>query len=164
MNAFFIAGELLFIGLVLLAMIIVVPLGYFIDFPRLFFVLGGGFGLLLTSFSFEECRGAVSHAFGGAAKKDELRRSAYLWECGVRSFVLMGTVGTVIGLVQTLARLSDPKQIGPAIAVALLTLIYGIFFSVIFPLPAHFMIKKRIATKAGPDKSERERGPWLIQE
>ena len=37
----------------------------------------------------------------------------------------MGMVGTLIGLVLMLGNMSDPKAIGPAMAVALLTTMYG---------------------------------------
>ena len=37
----------------------------------------------------------------------------------------MGMIGTLIGLVQMLGNMSDPKAIGPAMAVALLTTMYG---------------------------------------
>ncbi|MET4697376.1 chemotaxis protein MotA [Constrictibacter sp. MBR-5] len=37
----------------------------------------------------------------------------------------MGLIGTLVGLVQMLGRLEDPTSIGPAMAVALLTTLYG---------------------------------------
>jgi len=37
----------------------------------------------------------------------------------------MGMIGTLIGLVQMLSDMDDPKSIGPAMAVALLTTLYG---------------------------------------
>jgi chemotaxis protein MotA len=37
----------------------------------------------------------------------------------------MGLIGTLIGLVQMLTRLSDPAAIGPAMAIAILTTFYG---------------------------------------
>ena len=37
----------------------------------------------------------------------------------------MGMIGTLIGLVQMLQTLDDPSSIGPAMAVALLTTMYG---------------------------------------
>lgn len=37
----------------------------------------------------------------------------------------MGMIGTLIGLVQMLSNMSDPAAIGPAMAVALLTTLYG---------------------------------------
>ncbi|MFT5446361.1 MAG: chemotaxis protein MotA [Gammaproteobacteria bacterium] len=51
---------------------------------------------------------------------------------GIKMFVAigdaapaMGMIGTLIGLVQMLANMDDPKTIGPAMAVALLTTLYG---------------------------------------
>ena len=41
----------------------------------------------------------------------------------------MGMIGTLIGLVQMLGNMSDPKAIGPAMAVALLTTLYGAFLA-----------------------------------
>ena len=37
----------------------------------------------------------------------------------------MGLIGTIIGLVQMIQNLDDPDSIGPAMAVALLTALYG---------------------------------------
>lgn len=37
----------------------------------------------------------------------------------------MGMIGTLVGLVQMLSAMDDPKSIGPAMAVALLTTLYG---------------------------------------
>jgi len=37
----------------------------------------------------------------------------------------MGLIGTLIGLVQMLGNLDDPNSIGPSMAVALLTTLYG---------------------------------------
>ena len=47
----------------------------------------------------------------------------------------MGMVGTLIGLVQMLVDLSDPKAIGPAMAVALLTTLYGSLIANVIAIP-----------------------------
>lgn len=47
----------------------------------------------------------------------------------------MGMIGTLIGLVQMLANMDDPKKIGPAMAVALLTTLYGAVIANAFALP-----------------------------
>ncbi len=44
----------------------------------------------------------------------------------------MGMIGTLIGLVVMLGNMSYPKAIGPAMAVALLTTLYGAFFANVF--------------------------------
>mgnify|MGYP000093139344 CR=1 FL=1 len=47
----------------------------------------------------------------------------------------MGMIGTLIGLVQMLANMSDPASIGPAMAVALLTTLYGAIIANVFAQP-----------------------------
>lgn len=47
----------------------------------------------------------------------------------------MGMIGTVLGLVQMLSHLSDPSSIGPAMAVAMLTTLYGAMLAHIVALP-----------------------------
>ncbi len=47
----------------------------------------------------------------------------------------MGMIGTLVGLVQMLANMSDPASIGPAMAVALLTTLYGAVIANAFAIP-----------------------------
>lgn len=47
----------------------------------------------------------------------------------------MGMIGTLIGLVQMLSNMSDPAAIGPAMAVALLTTLYGAVIANAFAMP-----------------------------
>ena len=47
----------------------------------------------------------------------------------------MGMIGTLIGLVAMLANMDDPKSIGPAMAVALLTTLYGAMLANMLALP-----------------------------
>ena len=47
----------------------------------------------------------------------------------------MGMIGTLIGLVQMLANMSDPASIGPAMAIALLTTLYGAIIANAFATP-----------------------------
>lgn len=47
----------------------------------------------------------------------------------------MGMIGTLIGLVQMMSNMSDPKSIGPAMAVALLTTLYGAVIANVLALP-----------------------------
>lgn len=53
----------------------------------------------------------------------------------------MGMIGTLIGLVQMLANMADPKQIGPAMAVALLTTLYGAVIANAIALPIAAKLK-----------------------
>ena len=47
----------------------------------------------------------------------------------------MGMIGTLVGLVAMLANMSDPQTIGPAMAVALLTTLYGAMLATMFAIP-----------------------------
>lgn len=47
----------------------------------------------------------------------------------------MGMIGTLVGLVAMLSIMSDPKSIGPAMAVALLTTLYGAILANMFAIP-----------------------------
>ena len=47
----------------------------------------------------------------------------------------MGMIGTLVGLVAMLGNMADPKAIGPAMAVALLTTLYGAFIANVVFMP-----------------------------
>ncbi len=47
----------------------------------------------------------------------------------------MGMIGTLVGLVQMLSNMAEPAKIGPAMAVALLTTLYGAVFANAVALP-----------------------------
>jgi len=54
-----------------------------------------------------------------------------------------GMLGTLIGLVQMLMQMDDPKKIGPAMAVALITTFYGVILANIVFLPISGKLKTR---------------------
>ncbi|MFQ3288452.1 MAG: chemotaxis protein MotA [Alteromonadaceae bacterium] len=55
----------------------------------------------------------------------------------------MGMIGTLIGLVAMLTNMDDPKSIGPAMAVALLTTLYGAFLANVIAIPIAAKLKLR---------------------
>lgn len=69
----------------------------------------------------------------------------------------MGMIGTLFGLVQMLANLNNPESIGPAMAIAMLTTLYGALLAHAFALPisekfsqlaSHEMIMKSMIIEA----------------
>ncbi|MEY5027744.1 MAG: hypothetical protein RLZ63_59 [Pseudomonadota bacterium] len=54
----------------------------------------------------------------------------------------MGMIGTLVGLVQMLGNMSDPKSIGPAMAVALLTTLYGAVIANVMCIPLNQKLGK----------------------
>jgi chemotaxis protein MotA len=63
----------------------------------------------------------------------------------------MGMIGTLIGLVQMLSNMDDPKQIGPAMAVALLTTLYGAILANMFALP----IADKLAVRSAEENTSK---------
>ncbi|MEW6444819.1 MAG: MotA/TolQ/ExbB proton channel family protein [Pseudomonadota bacterium] len=77
-----------------------------------------------------------------ATLSNEINQSLQRHEVGQRMFrsiadvaPAMGMIGTLIGLVQMLAQMDDPKKIGPAMAVAILTTLYGAVIANAIALP-----------------------------
>lgn len=84
----------------------------------------------------------------------------------------MGMVGTLIGLVQMLQQLDDPDAIGPAMAVALLTTLYGAIIAFMFAGPIADKLEHRTSEEVlnmsvvleGVDGILKGENPRLIQE
>lgn len=57
----------------------------------------------------------------------------------------MGMIGTLVGLVAMLSNMDDPKSIGPAMAVALLTTLYGAVIANMVAIPVSDKLKLRAA-------------------
>lgn len=60
----------------------------------------------------------------------------------------MGMIGTLVGLVQMLSNMEDPKSIGPAMAVALLTTLYGAMLATMICLPIADKLTLRMTEEA----------------
>ncbi|MCE2573696.1 flagellar motor protein PomA [Motilimonas eburnea] len=63
----------------------------------------------------------------------------------------MGMIGTLIGLVAMLSNMDDPKSIGPAMAVALLTTLYGAILANMVALP----VSEKLVLRAEEEKLNR---------
>ncbi|SFL94047.1 motility protein A [Marinobacter zhejiangensis] len=76
------------------------------------------------------------------ALAQEIQQTAERYEVSERVFrgigdsaPAIGMLGTLVGLVQMLNTLDDPSSIGPAMAIALLTTLYGAFIAQLMALP-----------------------------
>lgn len=61
--------------------------------------------------------------------------AAMVWRAASDSAPAMGMIGTVIGLIGMFMAMDDPATIGPAMALALLTTLYGLFVSAVVAAP-----------------------------
>jgi len=55
----------------------------------------------------------------------ELTTEVSVWEALGELFPAFGMIGTLIGLIQMLQNLNDPSALGPGMAVAMITTLYG---------------------------------------
>lgn len=79
----------------------------------------------------------VKQLLGKEARQAEVRhsRGATIFEQIGEVGPAMGMIGTLVGLVAMLSNMDDPKSIGPAMAVALLTTLYGAMLANMVALP-----------------------------
>ncbi|MGS2718792.1 flagellar motor protein PomA [Eionea flava] len=85
--------------------------------------LSKGIQLLVDGHEPDVVRGILSKEKTEAEKRHKLGAGIFTNMAAMAP--AMGMIGTLIGLVAMLANMSDPKSIGPAMAVALLTTLYG---------------------------------------
>lgn len=62
--------------------------------------------------------------------------AAAVWRAAADAAPSLGMVGTVLGLVGMFASMDDPSTLGPAMALALLTTLYGLIFGTLLFGPA----------------------------
>jgi chemotaxis protein MotA len=60
------------------------------------------------------------------ARHDRHAAAAAVWRAAADAAPNMGMIGTVLGLVAMFASMDDPTRMGPAMAIAMLTTLYGL--------------------------------------
>ena len=103
--------------------------------------LGKGIGLCVDGVEQEEIREILEADIRFTAARH--KSGAKILEGMGASAPAFGMIGTLIGLVQMLANMEDPSSIGPAMAVALLTTMYGAVLANVLFLPLADKLKLR---------------------
>lgn len=100
-------------------------------------LLKHGMRLVVDGFGDEDIEPMLSEEI--AAVLDSYRNAILVLRKAAEISPAMGLIGTLIGLIQMLGNLDDPSSIGPSMAIALLTTLYGAAFA--------FMIFTPLASK-----------------
>tara|TARA_Y100000296_G_scaffold87111_1_gene129865 strand:+ start:1900 stop:2406 length:507 start_codon:yes stop_codon:yes gene_type:complete len=130
-------------------------IGIMVDAPSLIIVLGGTISALL--FSGRSIIGAFKPLFsckGRRSGDDEtLWRASETWRDAESYFVGSGIMGLLIGCVIMLANVDDPAAIGPGMAIAILTVLYAVFFKYFIckPISVYLGIKADAAFENSED-------------
>ena len=101
-----------------------------------------GIGLLIDGHDAEVVRSLLLKDKNQAI--DRHKTGSRVWESLGDVAPAMGMIGTLIGLVAMLSNMDDPKSIGPAMAVALLTTLYGAMLANMVAIPFSDKLKLRM--------------------
>ncbi len=85
--------------------------------------LGNIMRMLIDGLEVEEIKSTAESSMAQIEQK--LSTEASVWESLGDLFPAFGMIGTLIGLIQMLQNLSDPSALGPGMAVAMITTLYG---------------------------------------
>lgn len=105
-----------------------------------------GIGLCVDGHSPEFVRKVLTQDMKLTIERHE--KGGSIWKAMGDTAPAMGMIGTLIGLVQMLSNMDDPKSIGPSMAVALLTTLYGALIANLIALP----IASKLALRSGEEK------------
>jgi chemotaxis protein MotA len=86
-------------------------------------------------------------------RADRHRAAIEVWTGAAEAAPAMGLIGTIFGLVQMFAAMTDPDTIGAAMAVALLATLYGALVANLIAMPIAARLKRLARTEA----AERQR-------
>lgn len=142
------------VGLILTGICMGASLGNFVDLPSVAIVTGC---TVFFTFAYHPIDQTFK-AFGAAISGKEVSAADAQKYVRILSTTRAlasagGVLGSLIGLVRMLANMSDPTAIGPAMAVALLTLLYGVFIAELFVGPLINRLRNQQAIEDGADPS-----------
>jgi flagellar motor component MotA len=148
-------GGLGALGLLVVAILMGSPLGVFLDLPSALLVFGGGVlaWLAIVGDRWRALPDALRAERPTAAQLDAAEDVA---RSGRRAVWLMGLVSTIIGLIQIMQGLDDPSALGPALAVAVMTLFYAGLADVFVVSPLITKVRLRHSEAASAPGLDRE--------
>ena len=139
-------GFLLVALSLVLAVIILGPFEIFLDLYGLVMIIGCIFGVTILSY------GSQAFRIFQYSNKPVTNQKEYFWVISffdnlINTSLLVGLIGSLIGLVSVLSTLDDLTSLNPAMSMSLLTAAYGfIFAKMIFaPLKQNVLRRAQVA-------------------
>ena len=101
---------------------------YFLDMPSLLLIVIPTISLTIGNFSWKTYKKTWAIPFGNPEnfEQSELIETHKCVNYMGNMFVIMGLIGTLIGVVLLLQNLDDPEMVGPSVAIAIMTLFYSV--------------------------------------
>ncbi len=136
---------ILYTAILILAMFIVGCTACFFDIPSLLMVLLPTLLMLLTCYKLSEMGKYFSIAFSDKkADTAVIEKGIGFFKTMQKYLFIASGVGVMIGLIAMLATLDDPEYIGKGIALALLTMLYSLYFTMIIAIPFRSALEKKL--------------------
>jgi flagellar motor component MotA len=120
-------------------------IAFYFDIPSLIMVVGTSFVLLASTYSFSEMGRAFKTAFSLDAGKEDCSQALAFFTAMRNYLILSGFTGVFLGLIAMLGNLGDASAIGTGMALALITVLYGIYFSLLIAFPMMWLVRKKPA-------------------
>lgn len=140
-------GLYLLIGLVMIgagAFALGSSLDMFFNFPGLLITFGGASLFTLAAHGAGDLGSALVTGFSNTAvKSDDVKKHAQVLQTLRTTLLASGGVGILVGLVQILVTLGEPSKIGPAAAVAVLSVFYGLLTAELVMAPAVHRVRNK---------------------
>ena len=111
-------------------------LSTYFDPPSVGIACGVPVALLLCVYGGAGVGESVLDLFRRSTSWQNPMRSVSVFQVGAAVALLSGGIGTIIGMIATLANMDDPSRVGPGMAIALLTTLYGLVFGALLYIAA----------------------------
>lgn len=117
----------------------------YVDFASLILVPIGPLLFTGLAFGWKSAGAAFSSAWKPSASRRELESSVAFFKALRAALWSFAGLGAMIGFIAVLSNLTDRARIGPNLAVALISILYGAIFDLLAALPFLSVSKKRLA-------------------
>ena len=116
----------------------------YLDFPSLIIAVVLPFLFVSTLFGFKEMGRAFSIPLKKEPEKDKLIPALAFFKMYGKATWLAGLVGVISGVISMLVNLEDKNQVGPALALAIVSLLYSGIINLAVIIPFTIFIKKHL--------------------
>lgn len=120
---------------IVFAMLLITDFGVFLDPPSAAIVLGITVFVTLAQHTLGSIGSAFRTALGSDKDSGDVQEHVAVLGTVRVAAIGAGVVATLIGLVNMLANMDDPSSVGPAMAVACLTMLYGVLIAEVLIAP-----------------------------
>jgi len=142
----YLVSLVIFLGGIILAIILTgASVLVLADLPSFILVVILPFLLVSILYGFKDMAYAFATPFKKESNQDNVAKAVIFFQKYGKAVLLTGIIGVIIGIITMLATLDDKSGIGPAVALALISLLYSALINVLIVIPFLLLLKKKLA-------------------